>query len=214
LHNRGSGVLAAAGISEPRQTISGSLGEATAFAGEIGYPVALKVASPDIPHKTEVGGVRMGIADEASLVRAWTDMERALKGAAPQARIDGFQVQEMITGAVELIVGCSRDPEFGPVLMIGWGGTETEVLEDVAFLSLPATRDEIGRALAGLKVSRLIEGFRGAPECDREAAIDAIARLGAVFLAEGLSELDVNPLLLRPRGAGVVAVDVLVVREH
>ena len=117
-------------------------------------------------------------------------------------------------GAVELIVGCSRDPEFGPVLMVGWGGTETEVLEDVTFLALPATREEIGRALAGLKVSRLIDGFRGAPERDRDAAIDAIARLGAVFLAEGFAELDVNPLLLRPRGTGVVAVDVLAIRQH
>jgi acyl-CoA synthetase (NDP forming) len=209
----GSNVLAAAGIAEPKQRICASLGEATAFAATIGYPVALKVASPDIPHKTEVGGVRIGLADDASLARAWADMERALKEAVPEARIDGFQVQEMVTGAVELIVGCSRDPEFGPVLMIGWGGTETEVLEDVAFLALPATRDEIGQALAGLKVSRLVDGVRGAPEGEREAAIDAVWRLGAVFLAEGFAELDVNPLLLRPRGAGVVAVDVLAVSE-
>jgi acetate---CoA ligase (ADP-forming) len=208
----GRDMLAAAGIPQPRQKVCVSLRDATAYAETIGYPVALKVASPDILHKTEVGGVRIGLADADALRRGWAEMEQSLKAKAPHARIEGFQVQEMVTDAVELIVGCSRDPEFGPVLMIGWGGIYTEVLEDVAFLALPATWTEIERALSGLRVSKLIDGVRGLPAADREAAVDAIARLGAIFVAEGLSELDVNPLLLRPRSAGVVAVDVLAIQ--
>jgi acyl-CoA synthetase (NDP forming) len=208
----GRDMLAAAGIPQPRQKVCISLLDATAYAETIGYPVALKVASPDILHKTEVGGVRIGLADADALRRGWAEMEQSLKAKAPHARIEGFQVQEMVTDAVELIVGCSRDPEFGPVLMIGWGGIYTEVLEDVAFLALPATWTEIERALSGLRVSKLIDGVRGLPAADREAAVDAIARLGAIFVAEGLSELDVNPLLLRPRSAGVVAVDVLAIQ--
>lgn len=206
--------LAAAGIPQPRQTVCSTLAEATAFAGRVGYPVVLKVVSPDIPHKTEVGGVTVGIADAPALAQAWEAMRASLAAKAPDAVIEGFQVQEMVTDAVELIVGCSRDPEFGPVLMIGWGGIYAEIIEDVDFLAIPATRREVETALSRLRVSRLLDGARGLPAADREAAVAAILRLSGWFAARDDAEFDVNPLLVRPAGAGVVAVDVLTVRAH
>jgi acyl-CoA synthetase (NDP forming) len=205
-------VAARAGVPEPAQQICHTLEEATAFAEGVGYPVALKVVSVDIPHKTEVGGVALGIADPEALGRAWGNMERAVRARSPSARIDGYQVQEMVTEAVELIVGCSHDREFGPVLMLGWGGIFTEVVDDVAFLALPATRPEIAQALEKLRVAKLLAGARGRPAADTQAAIDAVLRLSNVFLTTpGLVELDVNPLLVRPRGRGVVAVDLLAI---
>ena len=133
-------------------------------------------------------------------------------GSFVNSPVEGYLVQEMILDAVEMIVGCSRDPEFGPVLMFGWGGILAETIDDTTFVSLPASRAEIAQALAGLKVSKILDGVRGRPPADREAAIDAAMRLGQIFLSwPEIAEIDVNPLLVRSRGHGVVAPDILVI---
>lgn len=203
-------VAEAACIPAPAQRLCTNLSDAMQFAASCGYPVALKVDSPDIPHKTEVGGVALGIVDEAALQHAWDLMNASIARNAPHADVKGYLVQKMIDDAVELITGCSRDAEFGPVMMIGWGGIHAEILQDMQFLALPARRSEIVAALQGLRVHKVLAGARGKPPADTEAAIDAMLRLSEVFLARtDLSEIDLNPLLVRPKGHGIAAVDVL-----
>jgi acetate---CoA ligase (ADP-forming) len=211
----GSGsFLARAGIAEVPQSVCRTPDEAAAFAGRVGYPVALKVASPDIAHKTEVGGVALGLADEAALRSAWTAVAASLAAKAPEARLEGMQVQAMVQEGVELILGGSIDPELGRVLLVGAGGIWTEVLEDVRFLGLPASPAEIEEALWGLRVAPLLAGARGRPAMDVRAAVEAIGRLADAFLAEdGIAEIDINPLIVRPEGLGAVAVDALVVER-
>jgi len=184
--------------------------EAAAFAGREGYPVALKIASPDIAHKTEVGGVKLGIRNAAELAAAWAEMFAEVTAKAPQARIDGIAIQPMIGDGVELIVGCSVDPEMGRTLMVGGGGIWAEAMEDVAFLALPATPEDIESALRRLRLAKLFDGARGRPPLDVPSAVAAIAGLAEAYAAETwVDEVDVNPLILRPRGC--VAVDTLLV---
>lgn len=186
--------------------------DAVAFADAQGYPVVLKVVSPDIAHKSEAGGVALNIPDDGALRRAWADMVRSVARHAPEARITGYSVQPMIRGGFELIVGCSTDPELGRVLMIGAGGIWAEVLDDVRFLALPCSEEEIATALQSLRIAPILAGARGQGSLDSAAAVKAIHRLGKQFLADPwVSEVDLNPLLVRPQGKGVVALDVLVV---
>lgn len=206
------GFLARAGIAEVPQAVCRTPDEAAAFAGRAGYPVALKVSSPDIAHKTEVGGVALDLADEAALRSAWTAVAASVAARAPGARVEGMQVQAMVRDGVELILGGSIDPELGRVLLVGAGGIWTEVLEDVRFLGLPASPAEIEEALWGLRLAPLLAGARGRPAMDVPAAVEAIGRLADAFLAEdGITEIDINPLIVRPEGLGAVAVDALVV---
>ncbi len=188
------------------------LNAALDFAGQQGYPVVLKVVSPDIAHKSEAGGVALNLRDAGSLKDAWNTMQRSVAAYAPQAAITGYSVQPMLSGGFELIVGCSIDPELGRVLMVGAGGIWAEVLDDVRFLALPAGLDEIVAAIRSLRIAPILDGARGQPPLDVEAAAQAIDRLARSFMANPwLREIDINPLLIRPRGKGVVALDVLLV---
>lgn len=185
---------------------------AQAFAAAQGYPVVLKVVSPDIAHKTEVGGVALGLADAPSLQAAWNRMQRSVAERAPAAAITGYCVQPMVRDGFELIVGCSVDPELGRVVMVGAGGIWAEVLEDLRFLALPASRAEIRSALDGLRIAPILRGARGQAPLDTEAAVAAIHRLAQQFHVDtGIAEVDLNPLLVRAQGRGAVALDVLVV---
>lgn len=196
----------------PRSTVCRDLREAAAAAAQIGFPVVLKAVSSDIPHKSDVGAVVAGIGDEAALRRAWRAIEDALATKAPGARSSGMLVQEQIESGVELIVGCSVDPEFGRVLMIGAGGVLAEVLDDVRFLATPATADEIAAALGELKIAKILAGARGRPAADVAAACRVIVDFATAFAAaEGVSEAELNPLIVRPAANGAVAVDTLVV---
>jgi acyl-CoA synthetase (NDP forming) len=185
---------------------------AGAFADAQGYPVVLKVVSPDIAHKSEAGGVALNIADRAALQAAWTQMQQSVMAYAPQAVITGYSVQPMLRGGFELIVGCSNDPELGRVLMVGAGGIWAEVLDDVRFLALPASQAEITHALDSLRIAPILRGARGQGALDVDAAVAAIHRLALQFHADSwVAEVDLNPLLVRPQGRGAVALDVLVV---
>ena len=182
------------------------------FADAQGYPVVLKVVSPDIAHKSEAGGVALNLADRTALQAAWTQMQQSVAAHAPQAVITGYSVQPMLRGGFELIVGCSVDPELGRVLMVGAGGIWAEVLDDVRFLALPASQAEITDALDSLRIAPILRGARGQGPLDVEAAVAAIHRLSRQFHADTwVSEVDLNPLLVRPQGRGAVALDVLVV---
>lgn len=201
-----------AGVPQVPEGIFNDADAAVAFAEAQGYPVVLKVVSPDIAHKSEAGGVALSITDADALRTAWAGMVTSVTAHAPTARITGYSVQPMLRGGFELIVGCSSDPELGRVLMIGAGGIWAEVLDDVRFLALPTTEAEITTALDSLRIAPILAGARGQGSLDLPAAAQAIHRLGRQFLADPwVREVDLNPVLVRPMGQGVVALDVLVV---
>jgi acyl-CoA synthetase (NDP forming) len=186
--------------------------EAQAFAASTGYPVVLKVVSPDLPHKSEAGGVALNLADAPALASAWTTMHATVAERAPRARIEGYAVQPQLSDGLEMIVGCSEDPEVGRVVMVGAGGIWAEMLDDVRFLGLPATDDEIRTALLSLRVAPLFAGARGKPALDLNAAIGVVSRLARCFHEETwVKEVDLNPMLVRPLEGGAIALDVLVV---
>lgn len=185
---------------------------ALAFAQREGYPVVLKVVSPDIAHKSEVGGVALNLGDPQALGSAWDRMQLSIQARVPTARITGYSVSPMLGGGNELIVGCSTDPELGRVLMVGAGGIWAEVLDDVRFLALPASLEEIIQALHSLRIAPILAGARGQAALDVSAAAAAIHRLAQQFLRDTwVQEVDLNPLLVRPIGQGVIALDVLIV---
>jgi acetyltransferase len=185
--------------------------QAEQAAGRLGYPVAMKIESPDILHKTEVNGVRLGLADARAVRACFAQLVSDARAQLPSARIDGVVVQAMATGDVEFVVGLKDDPVFGVVIMAGLGGVLIEVLEDVVFCKCPLTPDDADRMLSRLKGETILGGLRGRPPVDRKALIDllcSVSRFGAA--AEGrLSELDLNPVLLS--AAGAIAVDVVLV---
>lgn len=198
--------LAAYGVAVPDGVVV-SRGRAAEAARELGFPVAVKVASASVPHKSDVGGVRLGLT-------SGRQVRDAVAGMRPLG--DRFLVERMVAPAVaELIVGVRRDPQFGPVLTIGAGGVLVELVDDVATLLLPATEAEVRAALRSLRTWPLLAGFRGRPAGDVAAVVRAVSGLVAYATddATGLLELDVNPLLVLPEGRGAVAVDVLTVVE-
>jgi acyl-CoA synthetase (NDP forming) len=207
-------LLAAYGIRSSRDVLVDSAAAAVKAAATIGYPVVMKVSSPDLLHKSDLGLVRVGV-DSAKEVRvAYTELMAAAKKAGGRTvRIDGVLVCEMVTGGVEMVVGVSQDPLFGPVVMAGLGGIFVEVLEDVTFRVPPFVRDEAVRMLHELAGFKMLEGVRGMPPVDVDALVDVIMKVArlALDLADEIGELDINPLVVRPRGA--VALDALVVRN-
>jgi acyl-CoA synthetase (NDP forming) len=207
-------LLAAYGVSSSRDVLATSAAAAVKAAGEIGYPVVMKVSSPDLLHKSDLGLVRVGVASAKEVRAAYTAlMAKAKQAGGRKVRIDGVLVCEMITGGIELVVGVSQDPLFGPVVMAGLGGIFVEVLEDVTFRVPPFDRDEAVRMLHELAGFKMLEGVRGAPPADVDALVDVIMKVSrlALDLSDEIAELDVNPLVVRPRGA--VALDALVVRK-
>jgi len=208
--------LARYSIALPKSRAAASVAEAVSAAERIGFPVALKIRSPDILHKTEAGGVALGLQDPGAVEAAAQALVASARATAPDARIDGFLVQEMVSG-IEAIVGARSDELYGPMLLVGTGGILVELVEDAALRLLPVTADEVGAMVGGLKLARLLSGFRGRPAADR-AALEATAlALGRFFLDHRarIKDIEINPLMVRSqRGAepaGAVAVDVRVV---
>jgi acyl-CoA synthetase (NDP forming) len=218
---RSKDLLRLYGIRTSRDELCTSAADAARAAKQIGFPVVLKVSSPDLLHKSDAGLVRVGV-ESAKEVRAAYDelLARAKKAgqkAGKKARIEGVLVCEMVTGGVEMLVGVSHDELFGPVLTVGTGGIFTEVFGDVTFRVPPFDAAEAQRALQELTGSKLLAGLRGAKPADVPALVDAIMRVQrlALELAGDVRELDINPLVVSPsskRSRGAVALDALVVR--
>lgn len=209
----GPSLLAAAGIRGPREREVHDAAGAVAAASAIGYPVVLKVADPRILHKTEAGGVVLGLRSAAEVERGFDAMlesvRRLLGGDDPAAVL----VQEQVEGGVELIVGLEVDPEFGPFVLVGLGGVLAEILRDTALRPAPVDVPTARAMLGELRGAPLLEGFRGAPRADVEAAAAALSAFShaAAGIADRIEEVDVNPLVVLPEGEGVLALDVLVV---
>ncbi len=205
--------LQAAGVSVPREEVVASADEAVRSARATGYPVVLKIASEDIAHKTEIGGVALGLKDDDAVRQAYGRLMDNARQHAPRARLDGVLVAPMASGGVELIAGVSRDPVFGPVVMVGFGGIYAEILKDVAVQVAPVSEDEALRMIRGLRMFPLLDGPRGQPKADVAAAARTVARLSefACRHAADVAEIDLNPILVRPRGEGVLVLDALMV---
>jgi acetate---CoA ligase (ADP-forming) len=206
-------LLAAWGVGSAREHRANSAEAAVEAAEQLGFPVALKVDSPDILHKTEAGVVRLNLDDAAQVRTAYAEILASAKADAPQAQIIGVSVQEMVGEGVEVIIGVSCDPQLGPVLLFGSGGVMVEVYNDVALRRCPITRSEARAMIAEVKGARLLQGFRGRTAADLEALADTLVRVSylAMHIEGHLAELDINPLMVLPSGQGVKAVDALVV---
>lgn len=179
-------------------------------ASMVGYPVALKIDLPDIQHKTEVGGVHLGLSDEAALRLAWKAMMGSVRERAPQARIAGATVSPMLKGGVETIVGTQNDPDFGPVVMFGLGGVMTEALKDVVFAPAPVSLSQARRMIDDIRARAVLDGWRGAPPADLEALAKTIAALAALAAAnaQDIESIEINPFVALPQGGA--ALDALV----
>jgi acyl-CoA synthetase (NDP forming) len=206
--------LARHGVPVPASALATSRDEAMAVAQRLGFPVVAKVASADIAHKTEVGGVAIGLADAAAVGAAWDRIHASVQAAAPQARVDGLLIERMAgAGGVEVLVGVSRDPVFGPVLTFGLGGIHVELFQDVARRLLPLTRAEAERMVREPRSFALLDGARGRPKADVTALVDLLLAVSDFVGAQGdrVDEIDLNPLWVGPAGRGVLALDAVVV---
>jgi acetate---CoA ligase (ADP-forming) len=204
-------VLALYGVPVVGERVAQDEDEAVNAAGSLGYPVVLKVESPDLPHKTEAGVVRLNLRNADEVRDAYQTIMARARAVTPPPRIAGVLVQKMVPQGIEMVVGARIDPLFGPLVVVGLGGILVELLQDTALAPAPVTHDEALALLAQLKGARLLDGFRGMPTVDRDRLADVISSV-AIFAADhrtSITELDVNPLICA--GDSIIAVDALIV---
>ncbi|MBN1631575.1 MAG: acetate--CoA ligase family protein [Thermoleophilia bacterium] len=203
-------LLGSLGIPTTQMRLVASEEEAVAQSAEIGYPCVLKVSSPDITHKSDAGGVKVGLADGQQVAEAYRAIMASCREKFPEADIEGVTVQNMAAPGLEVIIGMATDPQFGPVLMFGLGGVWVEVLKDVSFKIVPLTRADAANAIREIRAARLLEGFRGSEPVDTAALEDILLRVSE-FVAKTpqVKEMDLNPIFAYPEGA--IAVDARVI---
>jgi acyl-CoA synthetase (NDP forming) len=200
--------LAAQGICIPAAGLAGNVAEAEAIASCIGFPVALKAQAGALAHKSDVGGVILNLADAAALRAGWDRLHDNIRRARPELRLEGVLVEAMAMPGLEMIVGARRDPDWGPVLMVGLGGLWTEALGDVRLMPPDLGEDAILAEIRRLKGAALLAGLRGAPPLDGRAVAATAAILGRIIrAAPELREIEINPLVVYP--SGVLALDAL-----
>jgi acetyl coenzyme A synthetase (ADP forming)-like protein len=203
-------IVSAAGVGVAASRLAGTADEAVAAADAIGYPVVLKAIGPRIVHKTEIGGVIVGLADGAAVRRAWNDLSARL----PELMTGGL-VQEMVSGGVEMLVGATEDPTFGPLVACAMGGTLADLLTDSQFRLHPLTDRDVASMINGLRGVVLLGGYRGAPPADEKALADAMLRLSALIgLCPEIAEMDVNPLVVLQRGVRALDVRIRIERPR
>jgi len=208
--HEGKAYLAALGIAVPSGTLARDVSEARTIAQRIGYPVALKAQAAALAHKSDAGGVALNIADAEALATAWARMMERVTAAQPGLVLDGILIEAMGAPGVELIVGARRDPEWGPIVMVGLGGIWTEALDDVRLMPADLPRESIIAEIGRLKGARLLHGLRGSAPVDVSAVADVALRVGALMRARPeIREIDINPLVAYPQG--VLALDALIV---
>ena len=206
-------LLRKAGIPVVETRLVKSRKEAIAVSKELGFPVVLKIASPDVIHKSDSGGVRLGVASAAQVSRAYGEILSAIKRKYPRAVIHGLTIQKMAPRGTEVIVGMSKDPQFGPVIMFGLGGILVELLKDVSFRIVPVTRRDAAEMVREIKGFPLLEGYRGQEPANLPALEELLVRLSQfVEKSPEVKELDLNPVFAyRDK---VVAVDARVILEE
>ncbi|MCX8184679.1 MAG: acetate--CoA ligase family protein [Sulfolobales archaeon] len=196
------------GLPVAKYGLATSEKEAVAIAREIGFPVVLKVVSPDISHKTDVGGVVLGINSVGEVSDAYKTIVANVAARAPGSRISGILVQKMVERDIEVIVGGIRDRVFGPVVMFGLGGVFVEVLKDVSFRIAPLTELDVEEMIREIKGYKILEGYRGSQPRDIEALKNLILKLASIISdIEEIEAIDLNPVILYPRGIGALIID-------
>lgn len=197
-------VLRLASFPVPRSKVVKDVAAAIEAAKDIGFPVALKLVSPDIIHKSEAGAVRLNIRDEKELELMWSEVLLGVSDDYPTALIEGFLIEEMVGPGAEVIIGAIRDEQFGPAVMFGIGGIAVELMKDVSFRLAPVTRQEAFQMMGEVKGFPVLAGFRGQSVKDLDAIAEAIMKLGEIMArADGIRELEINPLIVYERGAVV-----------
>jgi acetate---CoA ligase (ADP-forming) len=208
--HRAKALLAPAGIPFPAGGFATSIEEARAVAAEVGYPVAMKAQAAALSHKSDAGGVILNLADDAALADGWDRLHANIAAHAPDLRLDGVLVEKMGARGTELIIGARNDPEWGSIVLVGFGGVQAELIKDVRLLPHDLPKDAIVRELRALKGGALFDGFRGSPALDLDAAAEIVLSLGGVLAGTpSIREIDLNPVVLYPRGQGAVALDAL-----
>ena len=207
---RAKAALAPLGITFPQGALATTFVEAAAIAAKIGYPVAIKAQSAELAHKSDAGGVIVGLRDDSALAHGWAKLADNVGRSRPGLAVDGVLIEAMAAPGVELIVGGRNDPEWGPVVVVGFGGVQAEILKDSRLLNPDANEPEILAELKKLKGAALLEGFRGSPPLDVEAVARIVRAIGHLVLTEpSVREIDLNPVVVYPRGEGAVALDAL-----
>lgn len=209
-------LLRAAGVAVPDEMLVTEKGGLDAAVARAGFPLVMKVQSRDIPHKSEVGGVRLGIVAKGEVFLAYDALLNNARRHRPDADIQGVLVGPMAKKGVEIIVGTLLDATFGPVIMVGLGGVTTELFRDVVYRPAPVSAMEAAAMLAALKAAPLLNGFRGAAKADVAALAQLIAQVSVLAAQQTseISEIELNPVLVHPEGQGVTIVDALVVRRR
>jgi acyl-CoA synthetase (NDP forming) len=208
----GKKVLAALGLRVPAGELARNAEAAVKVADRIGYPVAMKAQAAKLEHKTEAGGVVLGVADADEVRKVWTTLHQNVERAQPGLKLDGVLVEAMSPRGLELVVGARRDPRWGPVVMVGLGGIWVEALGDVRLMPPDLTEAEIVEELGKLKTAKLLQGFRGSPPVDIKAVAAAAAAVGRLMRARpDIAEVDVNPLMVHAAGHGATALDALII---
>lgn len=198
-----------------KQGLARTVDEAILIAEKMGYPVVVKIASPDIIHKSDIGCVKVNITSSEDLQKAYNEIIKRAQNYMPEATILGVLVQEMIKGGRETIVGMKRDPTFGPVILFGLGGIFVEVLKDTSFCVIPITRDEALQMIKEIKGYPILGGYRGNPPADIESIIEVILNIAQLAQdVEEISEIDLNPILVQERGKGSTVVDARITLER
>jgi acyl-CoA synthetase (NDP forming) len=205
-------LLKKAGIPVVETKLARSKKEAISISKEMGFPVVLKISSPDVVHKSDSGGVKLGLANTTQVGKAYSEIISSVKQAYPEAQIQGVSVQSMAPSGVEVIVGMSKDPQFGPVLMFGLGGVFVEVLKDVSFRIVPVTERDVREMIKEIKGYPVLEGYRGQKPASISALENLIIKVSQ-FVEKNpqIKELDLNPIFAYPDKA--VAVDARIIME-
>jgi acetate---CoA ligase (ADP-forming) subunit beta len=205
-------LLKQAGINVVETKLASSEDDAVALSREFGFPVALKIASPDVVHKTDAGGVKLNLKTSNQVAKAYEDIMKSVREKYPQAKIQGVSVQKMAKPGVEIIIGMSKDPQFGPVIMFGLGGVWVEILKDVSFRIVPLERRDAREMIQEIKGRPLLEGYRGQEPVDIANLEELILKVSNfVEKHPEIKELDLNPVFAYKDGA--IAVDARIILE-
>ena len=206
--------MARAGLAIPKGSLAGNVEDAVRIASDIGYPVVIKAQASELPHKSDVGGVLVGLADEISLRQGWQRLHDNVGQHRPELQLDGVLIEAMGPRGLELVVGAKRDVEWGPVVLVGLGGIWIEALKDVRLIPADMALEDIVVELGRLKAAVVLQGIRGTAAVDLQAIARVVALVGSQMRANPqITEIDINPLIAYPIGSDnpVLALDALVV---